>query len=79
MANYDIYFYCGECQDTHPAGIKIPIKGGPPTRTSVEAFYAGKRLPAKITNMIDNRILCPKTGKLFAQKDRHQIFLVPIA
>ena len=79
MADYDIYFYCDDCKDTHPAGIKIPIKGGPPIRTSIGAFYATNRPPAKITNLIDSRVLCPKAGKLFTQKDMHQIFLVPIA
>ena len=78
MADYDLYFYCEKCNHTHPAGIKIPIKNGPPIKRSVGAFYAGKQLPAKIAGLIDSQVLCPKTGKMFAQKNIHQIFLVPI-
>jgi hypothetical protein len=78
MADYDIYFFCEECKQTHPAGIKIPIKGGPPIKRSVGAFYAGNQLPIKIAVLIDSHVLCPKTGKMFTQKDLNQIFLVPI-
>lgn len=78
MAEYDLTFYCDECKQTHPAGIKIPIKGGPPVKRSVGAFYAGKQVPPKIADLIDSRALCPKTGKMFTQKDLNQIFLVPV-
>jgi hypothetical protein len=78
MADYDIYFYCAECKQTHPTGIKISIKGGPPINRSVGAFYAGKQVPPKIADLIDSHVLCPKTGKMFTQRDIYQIFLVPI-
>jgi hypothetical protein len=78
MADYDIYFYCEECKQLHPMGIKIPIKGGPPIKTSVGAFYAGKKLPPEIADLIDSQALCPKTGKMCTQQDIHQIFLVPV-
>jgi hypothetical protein len=78
MADYDIYFYCEKCKQPHPMGIKIPIKGGPPIKRSVCAFYAGKQVPPEIAALIDSQVLCPKTGKMYTQKDLHQIFLVPI-
>lgn len=78
MAYYDINFYCDECKQTHPAGIKISIEGGPPSKRSVGAFYAGKRVPPKIADLIDSEVLCPKTGKIYTQRDLHKIFLVPI-
>ena len=78
MVHYDFYFYCEECRQTHPLGVKIPIKGGPPTKRSVGAFYAGERPPPKIANLIDSQILCPKTGKMYTQKDLNQIFLMPL-
>jgi hypothetical protein len=59
-------------------GVKIPIKGGPPVKRSVGAFYAGKKPLSKITDLIDSQALCPKTGKMFTQKNVHQIFLVPV-
>lgn len=78
MADYDIEFYCEECNQTHPLGIKIPIKDGPPVKRSVGAFYAVKQLPPKVADLMDSKVLCPKTGKMYAQKDLNQIFLVPI-
>ena len=78
MADYDINFYCEECKQTHPLGIKISIQDGPPVKRSVGASYAGKQLPPKIADLIDSKVLCPKTGKMYMQKDLHQIFLVPI-
>jgi hypothetical protein len=78
MANYDISFFCEQCKQTHPLGIKIPVKGGPPIKRSVGAFYAGKPVPPEIANLIDSQVLCPKTGKMFTRKDIQQIFFVPL-
>jgi hypothetical protein len=78
MADYDIEFYCEQCHRTHPLGVKIPIKGGPPVKRSVGAFYAGKKPLSKIADLIDSQALCPKTGKMFTQKNVHQIFLAPV-
>jgi hypothetical protein len=79
MADYDIYFYCEECKQTHPLGVKISITDEhPPEKLSVGAFYAGKQLPPEIANHVDSQILCPKRGKMYTQKDLNQIFLEPI-
>jgi hypothetical protein len=78
MADYDIEFRCEECNQTHPLGIKITIKDGPAVKRSVGAFYALKELPPNVADFVDSRVLCPKTGKMYAQKDLNQIFLVPI-
>jgi hypothetical protein len=78
MIDYDIEFYCGECKQNHPLGVKIPIKSGPPIKRSVGVFYAGKQVPPEIADLIDSQALCPKTGKMYTQKDIHQIFLVPV-
>jgi hypothetical protein len=78
MAEYDIYSYGAECKRIHPAGIKIPIKSEPPEKMSISAFYAGKQLPPKIAKLIEGRVLCPKTGKVFTQEDLNQNFLVPV-
>jgi hypothetical protein len=45
---------------------------------TVGAFYAGKELPPKIKKHLDNQVLCPKRGTMFAQKNLNQIFIVPI-
>jgi hypothetical protein len=78
MADYDIHFYCEECKQTHPLGVKIPIKDGPRIKRSVGAFYAVKQPPPEIADLVDSRVLCPKTGKMYTQKDLHQIYLLPV-
>lgn len=78
MVHYDIYFYCEECRQTHPMGVKIRIRGGPSDKMSLSAFYAGKQPSPEIANFIDSQVLCPKTGKMHTQKDFDQIFLVPV-
>jgi hypothetical protein len=78
MAYYDICFYCEECKQTHPLGVKISITDDPAQKISVGAFYAGKQLPPEIANHVDSQILCPKRGKMYTQKDLNQIFLEPI-
>ena len=77
MVDYDIEFYCEQCHRTHPLGVKISIKGGPPVKMSVGAFYAGKQPLPKIADLIDSQTLCPKTGKMFVQNDIDQVFSVP--
>lgn len=78
MSDYDVEFYCDECKQAHPLGIKIPIKGGPSVKRSIGAYYAGKQPPPKIADLLDSRVLCPKTDEMFTQKDPNQIFLVPL-
>jgi hypothetical protein len=79
MADYDISFYCRECKQPHPLGVEIHIKGGPPEKQSVGAFYASTQVPPDIADFMDTHVLCPETGKMFTCKDLHQIFLVPLA
>ena len=78
MVHYDLNFYCQECKQTHPMGVKIPIRGGPPDKRSLGAFYAGKQPSPEMANLIDSQVLCPKTGGMYTQTDLYQIFLVPI-
>lgn len=78
MADYDLYFYCEACNQTHPKGIKVNIDGGPSRKMSVGAFYAGKQLPREVETFVNSEALCPNTGNLFNQKDMYKIFLIPI-
>ena len=77
MSKYAIYVFCNECGDVHPMGIKIALENGPDEKQSIGDTYSGKELPQNIASLINNRIQCPKTGKLFVQKDNDQVFLVP--
>jgi hypothetical protein len=78
MADYDIYFFCTDCNDTHPMGIKFSLKTGPSQKKSVGAFFAGKELPPKVEKLIGGQVLCPKTDRMFSQKELNQIFLSPL-
>ena len=78
MADYDVYVFCNECSDVHPMGIRIGLDEGPVNRESIGNVYAGKELPENIANLLSNYIQCPKTGKMFIQKDNNQVFLVPV-
>lgn len=78
MARYDVYVFCNECGDVHPMGITIELKDGPADRKSIGDAYAGKEIPPNIVNLINNRIVCPRTRKWFTQKDNNQVFIIPI-
>jgi hypothetical protein len=78
MVEYDLFFFCDECNESHPAGIKISLKEGPIEKQSICAFYAGRELPPQIEELTKERVLCPKTGKIFTQ-DLDRIYLVPIS
>lgn len=78
MQDYDVYVFCNECGDVHPMGLRIKLEDGPADKQSIGDTYSGKDLPREIANLMNNRTQCPKTGKMFIQKDNHQVFLVPV-
>jgi hypothetical protein len=59
-------------------GIALRLDDGPPARASVADAYAGKELPPSLAILSSHMITCPNTGRLTAQRDNHQVFLVPI-
>jgi len=79
MGTYAVYVYCNECADVHPMGISISLDIGPIQKESIGNLYAGKDLPPNVANLINNKTICPNTGKWFNQKDNNQIFLVAIS
>ena len=78
MAEYAIHFFCDECGKVHPLGIAVALDDGPAEKESIGNLYAGKELPERIGKVIGNMTTCPNTGKLTAQKDNNQVFLVAI-
>lgn len=78
MTDYDLSFYCEQCEQTHSMGVKIFVEGGPSEKRSVGATYAGKQLPSEITDIIKGQFFCPKTNRMVNQRDLQQIFLLPI-
>jgi hypothetical protein len=77
MPRYDIYVLCDDCREEHPMGMVFRMDDGPAVKRSIGDTYEGKSLPPQILAIEAHKTLCPKTGKLFSQKDHHQIFLVP--
>ncbi len=78
MAKYQIHVFCNECGETHNMGISISLNDGPPEKDCIGNTYAGKKLPPEITALVNNKITCPNTGKLTAQEDNNQVFLVAV-
>jgi hypothetical protein len=77
MPRYDIYVFCEQCHEEHPMGMVFRLDDGPAVKRSIGDTYEGKSLPPQILAIEAHKTLCPKTGRLFNQKDHHQIFLVP--
>jgi hypothetical protein len=59
-------------------GIVLRLENGPPARVSIGDAYAGKELPPSLASLSSNMITCPNTGRLTAQRDTHEVFLVAI-
>jgi hypothetical protein len=58
-------------------GIPIVLDDGPLSKRSIGAHYKEKTLPKSLTDLTNNSITCPKTGRQSTQKNNEQIFLVP--
>jgi len=79
MATYSVHFFCDECSEVHPIGIDLSIDDGPAEQASIGDTYKGRDLPPDVAMLTNNSTICPNTGRLTAQKDNNQVFLVPIA
>jgi hypothetical protein len=77
MAKYSVYFMCNECLEVHPMGTILHLDDGPPDKASIGDTYKGKELPTTVATLMDNMVTCPNTGRLTAQRDNKQVFLVP--
>jgi hypothetical protein len=73
---YVIHVFCDECSVPHPAGIAIQSEELLSPEQSVGDIYDGREVPPQIVMMLNNSFQCPNTGKMFMQRDNHQVFLV---
>jgi len=73
---YAVHVLCNECGQVHPMSIAIGLYDGPVDKASIGDTYAGKDLPPELARLIGNEVSCPTTGKMTAQKDNNQVFLV---
>jgi hypothetical protein len=78
MARYEVFVYC-DCGDVHPMGMSVELNDGPVDKQSVGDTYKGKEIPPELLDLHNNSVICPKTGKLFYQRDDFLVFLVPTA
>ena len=75
---YMMHVFCNECSVPHPAGIVIERKDLLASDQSVGDVYDGREVPQEIAMMLGNYFRCPNTGKLYMQRDNHQVFLMRI-
>jgi hypothetical protein len=74
---YEVHVTCNKCSALHDTGITMLLNDGPRVKQSLYAFYDGKTIPKNLTDLVNNSISCPKTGRQSTQKNTDQIFLVP--
>jgi hypothetical protein len=78
MPKYDIYAFCERCREEHPMGIEISLKAGPAQKQTLGGLNATAGIPAKVKELMDEPVLCPKTGDMFVEGDMNRLFLVPL-
>jgi hypothetical protein len=76
VATYDVYAFCNACGDLHSTGISVSVEGPRIEKQSIAERFRGKELPAKIAELKDTRVYCPKFGRHYGQRDYRQIVLV---
>jgi hypothetical protein len=75
---YGIVVSCNKCGGVHEMGISVVIEDGPVAKQSIGVLYDGKPLPKILSDLSNNSVTCPTTGRQSTQKNHHQIFLVPL-
>ena len=75
---YSTIALCNKCGGTHDMAVPVVLKDGPVEKQSIGHIYNEKTLPTNLAALTSRSISCPKTGRQSIQKDRHQIFLVPV-
>ena len=78
MAQYAIHYFCTECSQVHPCGIKFEAENGPVDKASIGDLYAGQPIPSLIISMKNNYFQCPVTGQRVRQQNNDQIFAVAV-
>lgn len=73
---YMVHVFCDECGVPHPTGVVIASDELISPDQSVGDVYDGRDVPPEIATMRDNRFTCPRTNRLFNQRDNRQVFLV---
>ncbi len=77
MSRYMIHAFCDDCSETHSMGVSVVLSDGPPEKTCISSYYAGKPIPASLGIMLRNAIKCPKSGKIFQQTDNTKLYISP--
>ena len=75
---YSTLALCNKCGGTHDMAVSVVLKDGPIEKQSIGHIYNGKTLPTNLAALTSRSISCPRTGRQSIQKDKHQIFLVPV-
>jgi hypothetical protein len=76
MPQYTPFIFCNECSTPHPAPILIKLDEEIAPDQSIANVYDGRELPPEVLTLANNQFQCPKTKKMYTQKDNNQVFLV---
>ena len=74
--NYMAHVFCTECSNPHSTHIVVSSDVEVAPGQSVADVFDGREVPSEIVALADHQFRCPATGRMFTQKDQHQIFLV---
>ena len=78
MAMYRICAVCIACGGLHTMETTISLPVGPVNKQSIGEAYSNKDPPLQVAALKSVRVHCPKTGRHYAQRDDHKVFLVPL-
>jgi len=79
MPQYQVFAFCEECKQPHPAGVWMMMENPNLGYKSVAEVYSGDKLPMTVLMVKNNRLKCPNSGKKFTQTNDNQIFLIACA
>jgi hypothetical protein len=76
MARYTVFVFCTECPDVHRMSTSVVLEQEAIRGGSVGDFYPEGDMPPQVAKLLNVSTRCPRTNRLFVQKDREHIFLV---
>jgi hypothetical protein len=74
MPKYSIQVFCDDCGDFHPMRSNFPMARSAEQR--LETFIKGETSPPQVATLINNKTICPKTGRWILQRNNLRVFLV---
>jgi hypothetical protein len=77
MARYTVHFFCVDCWQLHPLAASIDIDETEEEFAKLKEVYRGNQIPARIADLLNQRVTCPTTQKDKADPDKVYIIRRP--